>query len=45
MAVTGERQVTGGNGRNLSGQARLDVLWGWKVFGPVISFGSKIFYW
>jgi hypothetical protein len=38
-AVTGERQVTGGNARNPSGPEGWTSS-GWKVFGPVISVGS-----
>jgi hypothetical protein len=37
MSVKEERQVTGGNGRNPSGQES----WIWKVFGSEISFGSE----
>ena len=40
MSVIGDRQVTGGIGRNPSGRVGVDMLWLWKVFGSVISFGS-----
>jgi hypothetical protein len=39
MAVTGERLVTGGNGRNISGQEGW-IGSGYRSFGPVIIFGS-----
>jgi hypothetical protein len=38
MSVMGERQVTGGNGRDLSGQEGLIRIW--EVFGPLITVGS-----
>ena len=40
MTVTGERQVTGGNGRGPSGQEGWRCYWIAKVFGDVISYGS-----
>lgn len=39
MSVIGEGQVTGGNDRHPSGREGWTSS-GWKVFGPVISFGS-----
>jgi hypothetical protein len=39
MAVIGERQVTGRNGRESFKHRRVDIFWIWEVFGPVISFG------
>jgi hypothetical protein len=40
MTVIGERQGTGGNGRNPSGSESIDKLWVWEVFSSMTSFGS-----
>jgi len=41
MSVIGEPQVTDRNGRESFRPKRMDILWIWKVFGSVISFGSS----
>jgi hypothetical protein len=40
MSVIGERQVTGGNGRESFRSESVDKLRIGKVFGSVINFGS-----
>jgi hypothetical protein len=39
LKIEGDQEA-GGNGRKFFGPRRLNILWIWKVFGLVISFGS-----
>jgi hypothetical protein len=42
MAATGKRQLTAREWQDSIRPKSIDILWLWKVFGPVISFGSYI---
>ncbi len=40
MSVTGECQVTCGNGKGPIRLKGVDMVWIWEVFGPLITVGS-----